>query len=333
MKLIKLKSIIDNKLKRYFLYAIGELCLIVLGILVALYINNRNAYNEYKREVDNNLLRAYSELEGNIEEAKETIIKIKEKDSLIYLVMNDSIKPEAYYKDINLAYLILSFYNLNIEDKAYKNLISLNVVDNKYKEEFLSSFKELYSVNENIKEVNQRMSTFVYDKSLPMLAQNTKTFGDLTYKGQIKKDVVDFFSTSQEYKSYVSQYAIIAINNQLRHNQHFLKKAYSLRSRMANEYNLGSGNLLKKDSLISQYKGLYSSKSLKDTIAIKFVNDSIIFYRNKEFQLNLIPLTKDCYFTDNEGAGYFVSFLEDKDTLCMKLNLLSNKYLYEKIKK
>ncbi|MDN3594189.1 hypothetical protein [Zunongwangia endophytica] len=328
-----MKSIIDNKLKRYLFYAIGELCLIVLGILVALYINNRNANNQYKKQIDNNLLRAYSELEGNIEEAQETILKIKEKDSLIYLVMNDLIEPEAYYKDINLAYLILFFYNLNIEDKAFQNLISINVADNKYKEELLSSLKELYSINENIKEVNQRMSTFVYDKSLPMLAKNTKTFGDLTYKGEIKKDVVDFFITSLEYKSYVSQYAIIAIKNQLKHNQDFLKKAYSLRSKMTNEYNLDSKNLLKKDSLISQYKGLYSSKTLKDTIAIKFANDSILFYRNKEFQLNLIPLTKDCYFTDNEGGGYFVSFLEKKDTLRMELNLLSNKYLYEKIKK
>jgi hypothetical protein len=252
LKLIKLKSIIDNKLKRYFFYAIGELCLIVLGILVALYINNENANKQYKKEIDNNLLRAYSELEGNIEEAQETIMKIKEKDSLIYLVMNDLIEPEAYYKDINLAYLILFFYNLNIEDKAFQNLISINVADNKYREELLSSLKELYSINENIKEVNQRMSTFVYDKSLPMLAQNTKTFGDLTYKGEIKKDVVDFFSTSQEYKSYVSQYAIIAIKNQLRHNQDFLKKAYCLLSKMTNEYNLHNKNLLKKDSLISQ---------------------------------------------------------------------------------
>ena len=226
MRLIKLKSILDNKLKRYLLYAIGELCIIVLGILVALYIKNKNADNQYKKEIDNNILRVYSELDGNIDEAKETIMKIREKDSLIYLVMNDSIEPKTYYKDPKLVFLILNFYNLNIEDKAYQNLISLNVSGNIYKEELLSDLKELYSINKNIKKANQRMSNFVYDKSLPMLAENTKAFGDFSYKRQVKKDLVDFLTTSQKYESYVSQYAIIAIQNQLRQNQNFLKRAY-----------------------------------------------------------------------------------------------------------
>jgi hypothetical protein len=326
-----LKSIIDNKLKRYFIYAIGELCLIVIGILVALYINNRNGDNQYKKEIDNSFLQVYAELEINIEEAKVIITKLKEKDSLIYLVMNDSIKPETYYKDMNLAYLILFYFSLDIEDKAYQKLVSLNISDNKHKEELFSSLKELYAINENIKKTNQRMSIFVYDRSLPMLAQNTETFSDLTYKGQVKKDVVDFFITSHEYKSYVSQYAIIAIKNQLRHNQNFLKKAYSLHSKIKNEYNLESEILFRKDLLISPYKGLYYSKSLKDTITIKYVNDSILFYRNKEFQLNLIPVTKNFYFEDNDSGGYFVSFSENNGSISIKLNLLSNKYLYDKI--
>ena len=331
MKLFKLKSIINNKLKRYFLYAIGELCLIVLGILVAIYINNRNDNSQYKKQIDNNILRAHSELKINIKEAQECIEKIREKDSLIYLVMNDSIKPEMYYNNINLAYLILYFYNLKIEDQAYQNLIALNISGNKYREELISGLKELYAINENIREANDRMSTFVYDKSLPLLAKNTKSFGDLTYKGQVKKDVVDFFTNSQEYKSYVSQYAIIAIKNQLRHNQNFLKKAYSLYSEIADRHNIQSEILLKKDSLISEFKGLYSNEKYKDTLTVRLVDDSIKLYRNEKLQLNLISITKHSYFTDNEGGGYFVSFFKKGDTINMKLNLLSTELLYSKI--
>ena len=331
MKLLKLKSILDNKIKRYLLYAIGELCIIVLGILVALYINNRNANNQYKKEIDNNILRVYSELDGNIEEARETIMKIREKDSLIYLVMNDSIEPKTYYKEPNLAYLILFFFNLDVEDKAYQNLISLNVSGNKYKEELLLNLKELYAINKNIKKANLRMSNFVYDKSLPMLAQNTKTFGDLTYNRQVKKDVVDFLTTSQKYKSYVSQYAIIAIQNQLRHNQNFLKKAYHLHSKIKNEYNLESESLLIKDSLITDFRGLYSNNKLKDSLSLKFINDSILLFKNKASRLNLIPLDKNNYFTDNESGGIFVSFSKKSDSINMKLNLLSYKENYKKV--
>jgi hypothetical protein len=331
LKLIKLKSIINNKLKRYFLYAIGEFCLIVLGILFALYINNRNSNNQYKKQIDSNILRVHSELEINIKNTQKAILKIKEKDSLIFLVMNDSIKPEMYYNDINLAYLILYFHNLNIEDKAYQNLMALNISDNTYRLELISELKELYSGNQKIIEANDRMSTFVYDKCLPFLAKNTKSFGDLTYKGKVKKDVADFLTNSKEYKSYVSQYAIIAIKNQLRHNQNFLKKAYTLNSVMTNEYNIQSEIILKKNPLISNYKGLYSHEKFKDTLAVKLVNDSIILYRDKNFCLNLIPITEHSYYTENEGGGYFVSFSKKRDTINMKLNLLSEEYLYKKI--
>lgn len=331
MKTFKLKSILKNKITRYFLYIIVEFSLIVLGILVAIYINNNNANNQYKKQIDNNLLRVYSELEYNIKETKEAILKIREKDSLIYLVMNDSIKPEMYYNDLNLAYLILFFHNLNLEDKSYQNLLSISVSDNRYKEELLSSLKDLYSMNKNIEQINDRMSTFVYDKSLPLLAQNTKSFGDLTYKGHVKEDVVEYFTNSDEYKSYVSQYAIIAIKNQLRYNQNFLKKAYKISSEIAQEYNLDNEYLILQDTLISQYSGSYLNSQSADTLTIKLANDSLILYRNEDFRLNLVPITQDIYITDNEGGGYFVSFSKVEETINLKLNLLSINYSYEKI--
>lgn len=332
MKLIKLKSIINNKLKRYFIYAIGELCLIVLGILFALYINNRNSNNQYKKQIDSNILRVHAELEINIKNTQENILKIKKKDSLIFLVMNDSVQPEMYYRDINFAYLILNFNNLNIEDKAYQNLIALNIHDNTYRLELISRLKELYAGNQDIIEANDRMSAFVYDKCLPFLAKNTKSFGDLTYKDQVKKDVADFLTNSREYKSYVSQYAIIAIKNQLRGNQRFLEEAYTLNSEITKEYNIQSKIIFKKDPLISNYKGLYKHEKFKDTLAVKLVNDSIILYRNKNFYVNLIPITEHSYFTEYEaGGGYFVSFSKKSDTINMKLNLLSQEYIYKKI--
>ncbi|MCB0852787.1 MAG: hypothetical protein KDD63_11215, partial [Bacteroidetes bacterium] len=205
MKLKKFSQFIGKDLKRYIPYALGELFLIVFGILVALYINNRNTSNQYEKQIDNNFQRVYTELEQNIETATIIINKLQEKDSLIYRVMSDSVKSADYYKDLNLAYLTLFYHNLSLEDKAFQNLINLAISDNSYQDELLNQLKELYSINENIKEDNKRMSAFVYEESLPFVAENTETFGDLTYKSQVKKDVVDFFMTSNEYKSYVSQ--------------------------------------------------------------------------------------------------------------------------------
>lgn len=328
MKFFKLNWALNKEFKKYIPYALGELFLIVFGILLALTINNWNSGNQYKKEVDNNFQRVFFELEKNIAQAQETIEQIQQKDSLIYLVMNDSIQAEDYYKDINLAYLTLYYYNLNLEDKAYQNLIKLNVSDNKYQNELITELKELYLINDNIKQANDRMSSFVYEECLPSLARNTESFGDLTYKSQVKKDAVDFFINSNKYKSTVSQYAIIAIKNQLRHNQVFLKKAYDIYSKINQEY------LLTQDSLYSIDYAMYTGNYVgtrKDTFAVTLSNDSL-FITKPNFKLGLIPIQKDHFFTGNDTGGYFVTFTEsDSNRLNMRIHLLSNRLEYQRV--
>ena len=42
---IRQRLLSENKLSKYFLYAIGEIVLVVMGILIALQINNNNELN------------------------------------------------------------------------------------------------------------------------------------------------------------------------------------------------------------------------------------------------------------------------------------------------
>ena len=335
VKLKKLSQIIGKDLKRYIPYALGELFLIVFGILVALYINNRNTSNQYEKQIDNNFQRVYTELEQNIETATIIINKLQEKDSLIYRVMSDSVKSDDYYKDLNLAYLTLFYHNLSLEDKAFQNLINLAISDNSYQDELLNQLKELYSINENIKEDNKRMSAFVYEESLPFVAENTETFGDLTYKSQVKKDVVDFFMTSNEYKSYVSQYAIIAIKNQLRHNQKFLKMAKDVYADIGEVYGL-KNDQTSVSKLFSHCTGTYMLEygQYKDTIDIVFKNDSLLFTRDKGLQMNLIHLSQHRFYTDMDGGGYFITFTKDEsntEASDFRIHLLSHRLQYRRI--
>ena len=42
---IRQKMLTENKFSKYFLYAIGEIALIVVGILIAVQLNNQNENN------------------------------------------------------------------------------------------------------------------------------------------------------------------------------------------------------------------------------------------------------------------------------------------------
>ena len=52
----------DNKTGKYFKYAIGEIILVVIGILIALQINN---WNE-QRKVDGEILKTLNEIRSNL---------------------------------------------------------------------------------------------------------------------------------------------------------------------------------------------------------------------------------------------------------------------------
>ena len=47
---IRRKLLTENKISKYLLYAIGEIILVVIGILIALQVNNWNEDRKFKNE-------------------------------------------------------------------------------------------------------------------------------------------------------------------------------------------------------------------------------------------------------------------------------------------
>jgi hypothetical protein len=63
---IRQNMIKENKVRKYLLYAIGEILLVVIGILIALQINNSNNYNEQRNLEQEYLLSLQAEFETNL---------------------------------------------------------------------------------------------------------------------------------------------------------------------------------------------------------------------------------------------------------------------------
>jgi hypothetical protein len=58
---IRQKMLTENKLSKYVIYAIGEILLVVIGILIALQINNFNNHKQ-QRQIELILVAIDSEL-------------------------------------------------------------------------------------------------------------------------------------------------------------------------------------------------------------------------------------------------------------------------------
>lgn len=90
----------ENKFSKYLLYAIGEIALVMIGILLALQVNNQNELRK-----SNNLYKIYER--NIISELKTDVLQLKERDSLIKIRLATIEDYVAYYNKDSLDITIL----------------------------------------------------------------------------------------------------------------------------------------------------------------------------------------------------------------------------------
>lgn len=84
---IRSAALFESRLVRYLLYALGEIALVVIGILIALYLDEQKDYREDRRQERIYLVELQRDLERNLEELDRVIAKsgkiLKACDSVI----------------------------------------------------------------------------------------------------------------------------------------------------------------------------------------------------------------------------------------------------------
>ncbi len=116
----------ENKLSRYMLYAIGEIVLLVIGILIALQINNWNN----RRILDRNEIKSYHNITQQLHEDKEEITKAKDYNDYrfkVYKYANKIIASQDYKRQDSLAMCIMrlaEFSDFQRSGNIYESLVN-----------------------------------------------------------------------------------------------------------------------------------------------------------------------------------------------------------------
>ena len=103
----------ENKFSKYLLYAIGEIILVVIGILIALQINTWNQQNRNQRTLKQFLVEYNYELRLNIKDLKIDLKLIESqkeiKDKLLKNKRLDTIKLDSLEKHLETRYLMAGY--------------------------------------------------------------------------------------------------------------------------------------------------------------------------------------------------------------------------------
>jgi hypothetical protein len=146
----------ENKFSKYLIYAIGEIVLVVIGILIALQINNQNEYRKERAEEIKMLENFKTTIKGDFNEVSGFSKAFDETDRAIYYLLkhmegnleyNDSLK--THFRQTT------ALFSPKIDQEVFATLSStdLNIISNdNLKNEIISYYsfaKRVFDVRMN----------------------------------------------------------------------------------------------------------------------------------------------------------------------------------------
>ena len=125
---IRQNLLMENKTGKYFKYAIGEIILVVIGILIALQINNWNEKRKIQSNQENYLTLLKTEAENNLKEIRNTKNEVSEMNMtqiVLYNLINikEDTVTEKHLSE-SLFRIVSGFYKFKYENSALYDLKS-----------------------------------------------------------------------------------------------------------------------------------------------------------------------------------------------------------------
>ncbi|MBN3521034.1 hypothetical protein JYB62_13575 [Algoriphagus lutimaris] len=146
---IRQELLMENKIGKYFKYAIGEIILVVIGILIALQINNYNNYKEQRKTEQELLISLQTEFKSNLEKLNVSIDDNKvRKNALEDLLTLFDISVLDSVSNKSISFMLDPIFGSDLSYKPSLGVVSdmissgkLNIILNKNLRQKLASFE------------------------------------------------------------------------------------------------------------------------------------------------------------------------------------------------
>ncbi len=169
---IRQKLLSENKFSKYLLYAIGEILLVVIGILIALQINNSNENRKERKKEKTFLIRLQKDIAADTLYFNNRLEFIKSQKELIYKFIHELYNTQntvAEFKDL-LQMESLYSGSLVVQNSTYEELKSaglINIIQNEQlKIDMIELYREYRIASEHFNEINNFTSREIFSKSV-----------------------------------------------------------------------------------------------------------------------------------------------------------------------
>lgn len=154
---IRQRLLSENKLTKYLVYAVGEIVLVVIGILIALYINNNNEQQANEERIKSTLRQIQEDLLNDIHEIIPVANFYDSKLILVEQFLNET-KPKSFFEENfrRFAGINLNYFQFTQSNQAFLRLKNqVDLLPEEYNP-LLKSLNRLYVENANRYDFEQK---------------------------------------------------------------------------------------------------------------------------------------------------------------------------------
>lgn len=304
----------QNKFSKYLAYAIGEIILVVIGILIALNLNNRSEQQKRIDKVEAILEDVMEELATDIDVSTDIILDYHLIDSLSSLVLDNKVNAEDYtkrgnarlmYLNARLMYLVEGANYYHTSHNAY-DVLSNNIGD--IPTRFSSS---IISLNELYKQVlpvvnayNERMRVLVDDHHA-YHAKNYDWYYQLPYRNS--SSAIEYRLHDPKYKNMVRRMEWEGVRTHRGNIVEYRIAAIDCYLKIANILNKPTDKVtfVPKKQLLESYGGNYIGEN--DVILDLKIKENHLVLTNTQDQTerHIYSLTETDFFSRGGGVVRF----------------------------
>ena len=187
----------------FILYAIREIFLVVIGILIAVSINNWNENRNQNKELNQILLTVKEDLENDITKIDKVIEFYNNADTVFKGVINSKYSREDYQKNPKIGRLIFGYPELSFTKRGVSLLEKFKGSLTLEKEELVQELIEFY--NEQLWEirVDDELRAKDYKENFSYWKANHDWWFDYVQLNQ-NEEFINYALESKDYKTRVA---------------------------------------------------------------------------------------------------------------------------------
>lgn len=313
-----------NSFLKYLLYLIGEVALVIVGILIALNINNRNEASKNEAKVVATLKQVQQELAIDINKATEIIEYYRVKDSLISLVLTDKLTLEDYKNPNNSLFsIITNVVDLVTSNNGYNSLMrNIDNIPERF-EPLLAGLNEVYIDDKTQVDYYNNSISDVANKVLEKWANKFEWYSEL-FTGLKDDSAFDYFLNSPFYKNEVVTYNVISMQNHLPFIKEYRTNA--IKSYLGIAALIDPTKAIEEQFIVPRYtfNSLVGTYQIRENLNLEISLDEghLMAQQTGQPPFEIHPLTPTQFYSMNSQA--ILNFQKDEEGNTLSFSVYQN---------